>query len=257
MSPTPQKYAVSAHGIVKTFLSGSDKITALDSLDFEMKKGEFVAIMGASGSGKSTLLHILSGLIKPDAGSLEIGGTTPADMSDKELTVFRRDHIGLVFQAFNLLPTLTVEENILLPILAGSQASPSEERLTGVINSVGLDHRRKQRADALSGGEQQRVAIARALITEPTLFLADEPTGNLDSVNGKKICDILTHLHEKEGRTLLVVTHESNVALRAERIIILKDGRLIADTPSSRFDDARDLALYYQSLVDTTSPDAE
>lgn len=250
MSTSSTPNAVSASGIVKKFLSGSDRITALDSLDFDMKQGEFVAIMGASGSGKSTLLHILAGLVLPDDGRLQIGDKNPATLSDKELTLFRRDHIGLVFQAFNLLPTLSVEENILLPILAGCKNIPTPERVSEIIESVGLTHRRHQRADALSGGEQQRVAIARALITEPTLLLADEPTGNLDSINGKKICDILTHLHSKEGRSLLVVTHEPSVALRAERIIILKDGKLIADEPSARFSTTLELAQFYQSLVD-------
>lgn len=249
MPDSSSQYTVSAQKLIKKFHSGDSEIKALDEIDFVMKRGEFTAVMGASGSGKSTLLHLIAGLIQPDEGSLFVGGKDLHKMKDKELTIFRRDHIGLVFQSFNLIPTLTVEENIALPLLAGSGSYPSREKMDALISLLGLESRRTHRPDALSGGEQQRAAIGRALVTEPDILLADEPTGNLDSVNSEKICAIFSDLHSRQKRTLLLVTHEPGVALRAERIIILKDGKIIADEASSRFSNARELATYYQSLV--------
>lgn len=249
MPDSSKKYTVSAQNLTKKFHSGTSEIKALDGINLTISPGEFTAVMGASGSGKSTLLHLLAGLIQPDDGTLLVGGKDLRKMRDRELTLFRRDNIGLVFQSFNLIPTLTVEENIALPMLSGNGHLPPGEEMDQLLNQLGLEARRGHRPDALSGGEQQRAAIGRALLMEPDILLADEPTGNLDSVNSEKICDIFTQLHTEQKRTLLIVTHEPNVALRAQRIIILKDGKIIADEPSSRFSNTQELATYYQSLV--------
>ncbi len=184
--------------------------------------------MGPSGSGKSTLMHLLAGLDTPSAGTVQIGGEDITKMSDKQLTKLRRKHIGFVFQQFNLLPTLTAEENILLPLsIAGRKADKAD--FEALIARVGLDERRSHRPSQLSGGQQQRVAIARALISRPTVLFADEPTGNLDSASGAEILALLREAVELDGQTTLMVTHDPRAAAAADRVVFIGDGRIVAD----------------------------
>jgi putative ABC transport system ATP-binding protein len=205
--------------------------------------------MGASGSGKSTFLHVAAGLTRPDEGRVLIDGTDLATLNDRRLTHFRRRRIGLVFQAFNLIPSLTAEENILLPLVTEGRDRVVEDYLGVLLDRLGIAARRRHRPDALSGGEQQRVAIARALITEPALILADEPTGSLDSITGQTICRCMRELCEAARRTVVVVTHEPAVALWAQRVVIMKDGRLLTEFPTRDFADAQSLAAHYHEVV--------
>ena len=219
---------------------GSSDVAAVNGISLEIPKGQFLAIMGPSGSGKSTLLHLIGGLTTATEGSVCIDGTPLDGMSDRELTLFRRKNIGVVFQAFNLVSTLTAEENILLPVLAGFQGKELhhdklEQALKSLLERLKLTDRRHHYPDALSGGEQQRVAIARALLidfatdTHGSLLLADEPTGNLDSANGEVICSLLRSLCDERKHTMIVVTHESSVASWADRIVTLRDGKIVSD----------------------------
>ena len=241
--------------LTKRFRQGDETIEALKGVSLTIGRGEFVAVMGASGSGKSTLLHAVAGLTRADEGSIKVDGHDISAMSDRQLTVFRRRDIGLVFQAFNLIATLTAEENILLPALADGHIDGAAARTDELLKRLELSHRRRHRPDALSGGEQQRVAIARALITEPSLILADEPTGSLDSVTGQSICRLLQELCKQQERAIVVVTHEPSVAVWAERIVVLKDGRILTEFPTSQFSDVHDLAAHYQDIV--TAPPAK
>ncbi|MCE9548198.1 MAG: ABC transporter ATP-binding protein, partial [Planctomycetia bacterium] len=197
--------------VTKRFRQGESVVEALRSVSLTVEKGQFVAIMGASGCGKSTLLHVSAGLTLPDEGIVMVEGASLTEWNDRRLTLFRRRRIGLVFQSFNLVPTLTAEENILLPVLTDGRKDLIET-LDPLMQRLGIAGRRKHRPDAMSGGEQQRVAFARALIAQPALILADEPTGSLDSVSGQMICRLLKELCEQEGRTIIVVTHEPSVA---------------------------------------------
>lgn len=224
-------------------------VTALEDVSLEIERGEFVAVMGASGSGKSTLLHLMAGLTTPDEGAVVVDGVDLFAMSDYELTLFRRDNIGLVFQAYNLVPTLSAEDNIMLPILLASDAEPDRESLDQLLEDLNLTARRRHRPDALSGGEQQRVAIARALIQRPAVILADEPTGNLDSASGRHICEILQRLCRDQKRTIVVVTHEPSVAIWASRVVVLKDGSVVEDFLTRSFATANDLVEHYQELM--------
>ena len=241
--------------VVKCFHQGDREVRALDGLSIEVEPGQFVAVMGQSGSGKSTLLHLAAGLTPPDDGSVFVAGNDLGGMRDRDLTLFRRRHIGLVFQSFNLIPTLTAEENVALPLMldARSRAGSSNGRLRPVetaqalLQELNLGHRLGHRPDAMSGGEQQRVAIARALVTEPALILADEPTGNLDTENGRAVCELLRRLAD-EGRTIVMVTHEPSVAAYARRVVVLKDGKLI-DQFDVRQAEAADVARRYTSAV--------
>jgi putative ABC transport system ATP-binding protein len=235
--------------VTKRFRQGHTIIEALKDVRLSIGRGEFVAVMGASGSGKSTLLHVMAGLTRPDAGQVYVGGQDLAAMPDHALTVFRRRHIGLVFQAFNLIPTITARDNILLPILADGRDEPPDARLHELLTRLGIADRLYHRPDALSGGEQQRVAIARAVVTEPAILLADEPTGSLDSVTGQGICRLLKELCEEQGRAVVVVTHEPAVAVWAERIVVLKDGQTLTEFPTADFRDAHSLAAHYQDIV--------
>jgi putative ABC transport system ATP-binding protein len=203
--------------------------------------------MGASGSGKSTLLHLMAGLTQADAGRVLISGTDLGLLNDRELTLFRRRNIGLVFQAFNLIPTLTAEENLALPLmLDGERAGVGGAKVDEMLGLLGLDSRRAHRPDALSGGEQQRVAIGRALVTSPAVILADEPTGNLDSSNSRAVCELLRDLCAVHGKTIVMVTHEPSVAAYAQEVAVLKDGKLV-----ERFatESAEGLAVRYQEAV--------
>ncbi len=232
----------------KTFRQGTADVHALEGVSLTVQEAEFVAVMGASGSGKSTLLHCMAGLTRPNGGRVLVDGRDLSAMSDRQLTLFRRRHVGLVFQAFNLIPALTAEENILLPILSDGARLP-EGRLDELLARLSLDARRHHRPDALSGGEQQRVAIARALIGDPAIILADEPTGSLDSISGQHLCRLLRDLCEEQGRTLVVVSHEPSVAIWAKRVVVLKDGRVLACFSTDQFSGADALAAHYQNTV--------
>jgi putative ABC transport system ATP-binding protein len=214
--------------VTKTFRQGDRKVTALDDISLEVPVGRFMAIMGASGSGKSTLLHLMAGLAAADAGSVCINGTDIGKLNDYDLTLFRRRNIGLVFQSFNLIPTLSAEENVMLPLmLEGTNGQASSVKVAELLTSLGLSKRSGHRPDAMSGGEQQRVAIGRALITNPAVILADEPTGNLDSGNSKAVCELLRDLCLVQGKTIVMVTHEPTVAAFAQEIVVLRDGKII------------------------------
>jgi len=217
-------------GLSKKYSMGEQSVYALDGIDFVVEEGEFVAIMGPSGSGKSTLLHLIGGLDQPSDGEVTLAARRLSLLKDKEITLLRRRNIGFVFQFFNLLPTLTAEENILLPLLIdGKKLRQYEERLTALLDLIGLAERRGHKPEQLSGGEQQRVALARALITEPTILLADEPTGNLDSKTGIAIMELLRRSRDQLGQTVIVVTHDPRAASYADRVIFLRDGRVASE----------------------------
>jgi putative ABC transport system ATP-binding protein len=203
-------------------------VHALRGVSLEVPQGQFTAVMGAPGSGKSTLLHLLAGLDTPDAGAVHVAGEDITRMSDRELTRLRRKHIGFVFQSFNLLPTLSAEENIVLPLAIAGKRPPAEE-IDALITRVGLAERRDHRPAELSGGQQQRVAIARALITRPTVLFADEPTGNLDSESGAGVLRLLRDAVDLDGQSTLMVTHDPRAAAIADRVLYLADGRVVAD----------------------------
>jgi putative ABC transport system ATP-binding protein len=247
--PGNQVFPVRVEGVTKRFQQGPATVEAIRNVSLSVAAGEFVAIMGASGSGKSTLLHVAAGLTWPDEGKVFVDGVEMSTMSDARITRFRRRKIGLVFQAFNLIPSLTAEDNITLPLLADGQSAGLEARLQPLMERLGLTHRRRHRPDALSGGEQQRVAIARALITNPAVILADEPTGSLDSVSGQNICQLLQELCDEQKRTIVVVTHEPSVARWAKRIVVMKDGQILTEFATSQFNNAQTLAAHYHDIV--------
>ena len=217
--------------LTKTYGSGATAIVALDHVNLNIKEGEFVAIMGPSGCGKSTLMHLLGGLDKPSEGHVIIGGHNLTDLNDEKLTELRRRKIGFIFQFFNLIPILNAVENAALPItLDGVKSTESKKKATEWLTRFGLGDRLQNRPDQLSGGQQQRVAIARALITEPELILADEPTGNLDTRASDEIAILLRDVSKQFGRTVVIVTHDPRIAAYADRIIFLKDGKVIDET---------------------------
>ena len=209
----------------KIYGKGETKVVALDNISFEIKKGEFVAIIGTSGSGKSTLLHILGGIDKPSQGKVIIEGKDVYSLNENKLAVFRRRKIGLIYQFYNLVPVLTVEENISLPVLLDKK-EPEQNKLNDLINILKLNERRKYLPNELSGGQQQRVSIGRALISSPAIVLADEPTGNLDSENSDEIIKLFKTSHEKYNQTIILITHNPSVAEQADRIIEIKDGKI-------------------------------
>ena len=239
---------ISVSRLKRSFKSGTGEVTVLKDISLTVSQGEFVAVMGASGSGKSTLLNVLGGLLSPDEGSVVVDGRDIGSMSDAALTVYRRDRVGFIFQMFNLVGTLSVEENILLPSLAGGRRV-SAAALDAMIERVGLSHRRHAMPDTLSGGEQQRVAIARALISEPALVLADEPTGNLDSENARLMGDLFRDLHRTQGCAFVLVTHAPDVAMWADRVIVLKDGRIVDDRPTTEFPGPVELSSFYERTL--------
>ena len=215
-------------GVKKVYGSGGNQVTALNGINLSVSKGEFVAIVGASGSGKSTLLHILGSVDKPTEGKVMIDGTDLSRLNQTEAAIFRRRKVGLVYQFYNLIPTLTVRKNILMP-LALDKKKPNQEYFEKVVNSLGIADRLEALPNQLSGGQQQRAAIARSLIYRPALLLADEPTGNLDQKNSKEIIDMLKLAGRNLEQTILLITHDEKVALEAERIITVEDGRIISD----------------------------
>jgi putative ABC transport system ATP-binding protein len=220
--------AVKTVGVEKVYGEGSTAVRALGDVSLEFSNGEFAAIMGPSGSGKSTLLHILGALDKPTSGRVVVGGTDLSGLSDRKLTLLRRQRMGFVFQFYNLIPTLSAEENVLLPaLIAGEKAGRYSERLDELLELVGLTGRRTHRPDELSGGEQQRVAIARALIRNPDIILADEPTGNLDSKTGAGVLELMKRSAARYEQTILMVTHDPRAAATADRVVFLSDGRVV------------------------------
>ena len=228
-----QASAVSARELTRCYGEGESAVQALRGVTFEVPAGQFTAVMGPSGSGKSTLMHILAVLDQPTRGQVWIGESEISTMADKELTQLRRDHVGFIFQFFNLLPMLTAEENITLPLsIAGRK--PEKEWLEAVIGEVGLGDRRSHRPSELSGGQQQRVAVARALISRPTVLFADEPTGNLDSHTSEGILELLRTSVDRYGQTTLMVTHDPDAAAIADRVVHLDDGKIVGDEVNSR-----------------------
>jgi putative ABC transport system ATP-binding protein len=223
---------VRATDVTRRYGEGEAAVDALRGVSLEVKPGELVAVMGSSGSGKSTLMHLLAALDKPTSGTIEIAGQDVGSLSDREVTLLRRRNIGFVFQFFNLLPMLSAEENVLLPLsIAGEKPDP--EFFEGLIKRVGLADRRNHRPSELSGGQQQRVAIARALIARPTVVFADEPTGNLDSRTGAEILELLRSSTEELGQTMVMVTHDAQAAEIADRVLFLADGVIVEELPRS------------------------
>lgn len=240
---------LTAESLRKQYLLGEHVVDALAGVDFSVAEGEFVAIMGPSGSGKSTLLHLLGGLDKPTDGEITLAGNKLSLLNDKETTLVRRHNVGFVFQFYNLLPTLSAEENILLPILIdGKDARSYQGRLDTLLGLVGLESRRSHKPDQLSGGEQQRVSLARAMITEPAIVLADEPTGNLDSKTGNTIMELLRRSCDEMGQTIIVVTHDPRAAAFADRVVFLQDGLVSSQIT---FTLADGLGQRRQMVVDT------
>lgn len=212
----------------KIYGSGENAVKALDDVSFSVQKGEFVAIIGPSGSGKSTLLHILGGVDKPTSGNVYMDGSDIYTQNEEQLAIFRRRQVGLIYQFYNLIPVLNVEENITLPLLLDGQKI-NQAHLKELIEMLGLTGREKHLPNQLSGGQQQRVSIGRALINAPAVVLADEPTGNLDSVNSQEIVRLLKQSNRKYGQTLIMITHDEDIALQADRIIAIQDGRIQRD----------------------------
>jgi len=217
-----------AEHLTKTYGKDENVVAALDDVSLSIEKGEFVAIIGASGSGKSTLLHMLGGVDRPTSGTVLVDGKDIFRQTDEQLSIFRRREIGLVYQFFNLIPVLTVVENITMPVLLDHR-KVNRERLDELLELLGLSEKRDAFPNQLSGGQQQRVAIGRALINAPTILLADEPTGNLDSKNSQEVVELLRYSNQKYNQTTVLITHDENVALQAKRIITIRDGRIEHD----------------------------
>jgi len=236
----------------KHYRLGEHQVDALAGVDFVIEKGDFVAIMGPSGSGKSTLLHLLGGLDQPSEGEVILAGQKLSILNDNQATLIRRHNVGFVFQFFNLLPTLTAEENIALPIVIdGKNPRDYDDRLTDLLNLVGLSDRRDHKPDQLSGGEQQRVALARALLTEPAILLADEPTGNLDSKTGNAIMELLRRSCDELNQATIVVTHDARAAAFADRVVFLKDGHLIQNLVFATTEDMLDRRHRIMTIMET------
>lgn len=215
-------------GLTKIYGSGDNVVTALDHVSFTVEKGEFVAIIGASGSGKSTLMNLMGGIDRPTEGSVCIDGKEIFQLSEKELAIFRRRNIGMIYQFYNLIPTLTAEENVMLPRLLDNRGD-DRAKLSSILEMIGLSERASHLPSQLSGGQQQRVSVGRAMINDPSFILADEPTGNLDSKTSHEIIDLLKYTNKKYNQTLLLITHDEKIALQADRIITIGDGKIIAD----------------------------
>jgi putative ABC transport system ATP-binding protein len=233
----------------KQYILGRHSVTALSGVSLTIDKGEFVAIMGPSGSGKSTLLHLLGGLDQPSRGAITLTGRAVSGLSDKQATLIRRRNVGFVFQFFNLLPTLSAEENILLPlIIDGKKPRDYRQKLDDLVERVGLQDRRHHRPDQLSGGEQQRVALARALITQPAILLADEPTGNLDTKTGMAMMQLLQESARDLEQTIVMVTHDPKAAAYADRVIFLRDGQVVE---TSSLNETEDPAQRLHQIITT------
>lgn len=214
--------------LCKTYGSNDTQVSAVDHVSLSLEKGEYVAIVGASGSGKSTLLHLLGGVDRPTDGSIFIEDTDIASLSEEQLAIFRRRKVGLIYQFYNLIPTLNVKKNILLPMLLDDR-NPQPERFDEIVSTLGLTDRLLHLPGELSGGQQQRVAIARSLIYRPAILLADEPTGNLDRKNAQEISELLRLSNKRFHQTILLITHDEHLALEADRVLTMEDGRIISD----------------------------
>jgi len=212
----------------KTYGKGETAVKALDDVSFSIKKGEFVAIIGPSGSGKSTILHLLGGVDRPTSGKVFVDNTDIYDLNETQLAIFRRRQIGLIYQFYNLIPVLTVEENITLPLLL-DQHKVDKKQFADTVKALNLENRLNHLPNQLSGGQQQRVSIGRALISNPAIMLADEPTGNLDSKNSSEIIELLKMFNKSYNQTLIVITHDERIALQADRVITIEDGRIAKD----------------------------
>ena len=246
-------YLINAKNLSKTFYQGSTPVHALQHANLEVKRGEFIAIMGASGSGKSTLLHLLAGLLRPDQGAtLMVAGQDLTKASSRKLAQYRREEVGLVFQGYNLVRSLDVTGNVRIPLLLGKRLPDEMQRVSDMIDQLGMTDRKKHRPRHLSGGEQQRVAIGRAMVAEQELILADEPTGNLDLKSGKQICELLRQLSDQQNRTIVMVTHAPHVAIYADRILMLRDGMIVEDRSISDFEDSAALGAHYQTTLEAT-----
>ncbi|MFO0839472.1 MAG: ABC transporter ATP-binding protein [Phycisphaerae bacterium] len=247
---SPRQVVVACRALRKVYDSSGHRVTALDGVDLEIPLGRFTAVMGASGSGKSTLLHLIGGLTEPTAGEVLVEGNNLGRMSDRQRTVFRRRRLGIIFQEYNLLPTLTASENVALPWLVdGNALTAVDSRVRELLAAVHLEHRVDHRPEALSGGEQQRVAIARALLNDPAIILADEPTGNLDSRQSVDIWRLMRRIVEQQQKTIIMVTHEAQGAAFADDVIIIKDGRVVGRLEPKGAGDAALVATGYQELA--------
>jgi putative ABC transport system ATP-binding protein len=245
-----RQLVVDVRDLGKVYATPDHRVTALDGVTLQVHAGTFTAIMGASGSGKSTLLHLIGGLTPPTTGTILVEGQDLGRMSDRDRTIFRRRRIGVIFQEYNLLPTLTARENVALPWLVdGRPVGEIRARVDALLSIVRLQERADHRPDALSGGEQQRVAIARALLNDPAIILADEPTGNLDSRQSQAIWDLLRNIANDHGSTVLMVTHEAQGAAFADEVVVLKDGRIVGRLEPKGSADAALVATGYQELA--------
>jgi putative ABC transport system ATP-binding protein len=246
--------AVKVVNLRKSYRQGSaaseNSVAALQGINLTVAEGEFLAIMGASGSGKSTLLHLCAALDRFDSGSIEVAGARLETLSESQLTLFRRRRIGIVFQQFNLIPTLSAWENVALPLqLDGTDVKAHEERIDSLLKMLKIDHRAGHRPDALSGGEQQRVAIARALVLRPPVLFADEPTGNLDSHSADQFWTLLDEAAQNTRTTIIMVTHEPAAARHAHRVVVLRDGRVSGEFTPDSFEDPAALAAHYHAIA--------
>lgn len=214
--------------LTKVYGQGENEVVALDHVSFSVEKGEFVAVIGASGSGKSTLMNQIGGIDRPTSGSVRIGSKEITSMDEDELAIFRRRNVGMIYQFYNLIPTLTTEENIMLPWLLDGRKE-NRRKLEEIMKALGLEKRAKHLPGEMSGGQQQRVSIGRALINDPAFVLADEPTGNLDSRTGSEIMDLLKYSNQLFDQTILLITHDEKIALQADRVMTMRDGKIIAD----------------------------
>ena len=212
--------------LTKTYGKGDTTVTALGGVSFAVEKGEFIAIVGASGSGKSTLMHLIGGVDRPTSGSVTVDGNDIFLQNESALAIFRRRNIGLIYQFYNLIPTLTAAENIMLPYLLDNR-KPDGAKLRSILETAGLADRAKHLPNELSGGQQQRVSIGRALVNDPALILADEPTGNLDSKSSREIIDLLKLSNKRYNQTLIIITHDEKIALQADRVITIEDGKIV------------------------------
>lgn len=220
---------IRAEHVSKIYGKGENQVKAVDDVSFSVEQGEFVAIIGPSGSGKGTLLHILGGVDRPTSGKVFVGGQDVYAQNEDQLAIFRRRQVGLIYQFYNLIPVLNVVENMTLPLLMDGRAV-NEERLNELLVTLDLNNRKKNLPNQLSGGQQQRVSIGRALMSAPAVVLADEPTGNLDSKNSQEIVELLKFSNKKYGQTLIIITHDEQIALQARRVIAIEDGRILRDT---------------------------